>query len=184
MLCTPPAFILSQDQTLENIVYLSPSFLGAKSYFRAFVALLLLLCLSSILNLNCSSLHRTFVFALYLSLCCSIFNDRSLGFRLASRLRSRGDLVIISHCLPFVNTFFESFFNFFRFFSVPSETSFLGDSSYILSLSFYFVKTFLKVFTLLCKIMCQKPNIVGFYIIFNSVAPHSLQSAAPITVPN
>ena len=119
MLCTPPAFILSQDQTLENIVYLSPSSLGAKSYFRAFVALLLLLCLSSILNLNCSSLHRTFVFALYLSLCCSIFNDRSLGFRLASRLRSRGDLAIISHYFPLVNTFFKSFFNFFLSHSQP-----------------------------------------------------------------
>ena len=132
MLCTPPAFILSQDQTLENIVYLSPSFLGAKSYFRAFVALLLLLCLSSILNLNCSSLHRTFVFALYLSLCCSIFNDRSLGFRLASRLRSRGDLVIISHRLPFVNTFFESFLNFFRvFFKGLFEDSFARLEYYI-----------------------------------------------------
>ena len=92
---------------------------GVKTYSRAFVALLLLLCLSSILNLNCSSLHRTFVFALYLSLCCSIFNDRSLGFRLASRLRSRGDLVIISHRLPFVNTFFKTFLSFFRFFSNP-----------------------------------------------------------------
>ena len=83
VLCTPPAFILSQDQTLENIVsyHRSPD---AKTYSRAFVALLLFVWVVFLI-LNCSSLLRTFVFALYFSLRCSIFNDR-FDFALAPSL--------------------------------------------------------------------------------------------------
>ena len=146
MLCTPPAFILSQDQTLENIVYLSPSYLGAKSYFRAFVALLLLLCLSSILNLNCSSLHRTLcLLCTYLFVVQFSMTVRSaFASLLASALAAT--LLLYHTAFPLSIPFLKVFSTFFGFFSVPSETSFLGDSSYILSLSFYFVKTFLKVF--------------------------------------
>ena len=61
-----------------------------------------------------------FVFALYLSLCCSIFNDRLTQLSPRLRLRSRGDLSIISHCLLFVNTFFKTFLSFFRYFLFPS----------------------------------------------------------------
>ena len=87
-----------------------------QSYFRAFVALLLLFELY-FNSLNCRDSTSHFLFALYLSLCCSIFNDRFAVPRSYSRYLSRGDSTIISHRSRFVNTFFKSFFTFFRVFS-------------------------------------------------------------------
>ena len=122
VLCTPPAFILSQDQTLENIVsyHRSPD---AKIYSRAFVALLLLFEL----YLTLFRIVRVY-FALLCLLCTSLFVvqfSMTDPTRLSPRLcpRSRGDSIIISHCLPFVNTFFKTFLSFFRLFSFVSLVS-------------------------------------------------------------
>ena len=124
MLCTPPAFILSQDQTLENIVSYHPKVL--KSYSRAFVALLLLLCLSSISQFELFEFTSHFVFALYFSLRCSIFNDRFVS----ASLFSRGDLNIISQRFSFVNTFFH----FFCIFLFSFQTLFIRALDYFTTL--------------------------------------------------
>ena len=94
-----------------------------QSYFRAFVALLLLFELY-FNSLNCRDSTSHFLFALYLSLCCSIFNDRFAVPRSYPRHLSRGDSTIISHRSRFVNTFFKSFFTFFRVFSFGSSRLF------------------------------------------------------------
>ena len=83
-----------------------------------------------------------FVFALYFSLCCSIFNDRSRlpqGFLAATLVLYH---TVFHLSIPFWN-FFQVFFNFF---SSSSVSTLSGDSLHIISLSFYFVKGFLKSF--------------------------------------
>ena len=86
---------------------LSPE--GVKTYSRAFVALLLLLCLSSILNLNCSSLHRTFLCLL----CTFLFVVQfSMTVRLRLFLR-RLEYYITSN--SYCQHFFSFFLHFFAF---------------------------------------------------------------------
>ena len=125
-----------------------------KSYSRAFVALLLLLCLSSILILNCSSLLRTFVFALYFSLRCSIFNDRF------ARLSPRSPPPLSRRPCYYITPFFPCqylFQNFFKFFlssfQVLSGATALVFYHFIFILSSVFLK-FLH-FCALLYIYCQ-----------------------------
>ena len=100
-----------------------------------------------LLNLNCSSILRTFLCLLCTYLFVVQFSMTVwLSSRLVFRLRSRGDLDIISHCLPFVNTFLKLFLSFFKLFLSSSVSSLLGDSFDIISLSFPFVNTFFKLF--------------------------------------
>ena len=100
-----------------------------------------------LLNLNCSSILRTFLCLLCTYLFVVQFSMTVwLSSRLVFRLRSRGDLSIISHCFPFVNTFLKLFSSFFKLFLSPSVSSLLGDSLYILPPFFIFVKGFLKSF--------------------------------------
>ena len=109
---------------------------GAKIYSRAFVALLLfVLSFFFTLRIVRDSTSHFLVFALYLSLCCSIFNDRSfrrLHFRAATRL--------LYHAAFTLSILFSKLFSSF----FPSTLS--GDSSTILSLYIYLVKWFLKIF--------------------------------------
>ena len=119
VLCTPPAFILSQDQTLDQLYQI---ILPDASISRACLSLFAYFCLSSILfriTRSCFTQLTVFfirLFALYLSLCCSIFNDRSLPALANS-------FAIISQPFPFVNPFF-SLFHFFIFLSCElSEAS-------------------------------------------------------------
>ena len=118
VLCTPPAFILSQDQTLEKIVFETELTSCLKS-FRAWFALLLCLSSNSLelyFSLELLRFFRTYFnfklslksFALYFISYCSIFNDR-LSFAV-----SRADLFIISHSFRFVKRFLKSFLNFFQ----------------------------------------------------------------------
>ena len=121
MLCTPPAFILSQDQTLECLYLILPK--KGQILIRAW--LLFTFCLSSISLRIFEFRSRTHTWIspcsmLVLSSCCSIFNDR---FSLRSLRRS----TIISHRQPLVNPFFEIFSNFFDFFEeCPQSLDFIG----------------------------------------------------------
>ena len=108
MLCTPPAFILSQDQTLEIII----SYLGLPSYnlfelfflsFSYFVEYI-----NSWVSKN-SSLTRL-VFRTYNLLCTYLL---LFNFQWPLLSLFRDSLVIIPHSFPFVNTFFKLFSKFF-----------------------------------------------------------------------
>ena len=98
MLCTPPAFILSQDQTLEIII----SYLGSPSYNLSSYSFLASLTLLSIYN----SYRRDLVFRT--SQC---FVQSLLLFNFQWPFASlfplgRDSLSIIPHSTPFVKSFF------------------------------------------------------------------------------
>ena len=105
VLCTPPAFILSQDQTLELIVLkslLQEVFQSVRAFFLSFFYF----CLSSILFQNFTrSFFRTILFSLCTSSisCCSIFNDQ---FRCPSKYTA---LLLYHKHLSFVKYFFPLF---------------------------------------------------------------------------
>ena len=107
VLCTPPAFILSQDQTLEQIVY-SLS-LDSRYLIRAIYSSFLLL-FRVVFSLG---FFDRFFFALAFLLCtfffcCSIVKFQSLTLRVSCP-RFRVSLSIISLLFLLVNTFFEIF---------------------------------------------------------------------------
>ena len=109
MLCTPPAFILSQDQTLEIIVLKHRSLCDPISLLSSLALSFFYFLLSSILI--CKNFRDPFqAFRFVLLSCCSIFKDH-FGQPL-----SRADLSIIPHLIRFVNTFFKSFSGFFKVF--------------------------------------------------------------------
>ena len=140
MLCTPPAFILSQDQTLEKIIsylsYLSYNLFSSYSFLASFT----LLSIYNSFDEIC-----TLLFALYLSLV--------VQFSMTVRRLFRDSFVIIPHLLPFVNTFFKTFLSFFRgffkallvkYFLVPSRrpqysTTFAPFCQYLFAKFFGFV---------------------------------------------
>ena len=106
VLCTPPAFILSQDQTLKQIVYhsskelwnlsLSYFVLASFTFFKRVVSLWFWQILySHLLFLLCTSIF-----------CCSIVKFQSAHPFCVS-------LSIISLLSRFVNRFLKSFSNFF-----------------------------------------------------------------------
>ena len=152
MLCTPPAFILSQDQTLECFV-LSRS-LKRYNHLRAFSLLFYFyfVCVFSLEFVRV--LLRTFVFALYFSqadsLCFvvqfSMTGACSFPSGAVSVLR-RLDYYITSH--PACQAFFSNFFGLFfaPFLALPrplrSLSQALPDSSHIIPLFFPFVNTIL-----------------------------------------
>ena len=108
MLCTPPAFILSQDQTLECLYLILPK--KGQILIRAW--LLFTFCLSSIslriFEFRSHTIHESLhVQCLYFPL---VVQFSMTDFLLRSLRRS----TIISQWNPFVNTFFEIFFNFFQ----------------------------------------------------------------------
>ena len=86
---------------------------GVNLYLRAFVALLLfVLSLFSLRIVRDSTSHFLCLLCTYLFVVQFSMTVRSAS-RPRSRLRSRGDSIIISHCLLFVNTFFQTFLKFF-----------------------------------------------------------------------
>ena len=105
MLCTPPAFILSQDQTLEIIVLKHNLSAVIQSLLSSSALSFFYFCLSSILFVRISEI-RFKLFALYFSLVVQFS-------RIICR-RSCVDLSIIPLSFSLVNTFSESFFNFFQ----------------------------------------------------------------------
>ena len=118
VLGTPPAFILSQDQTLEQIVFkpFPVSILVVELvwlfYFFEYVHESVIDSRISFLQRN-SRFFRTKLFACTLISCCSIINDLCEVF-LASRVLR--DLFIISHSLRFVKGFLKSFLKTFSWF--------------------------------------------------------------------
>ncbi len=124
VLCTPPAFILSQDQTLDNLFILRLSAVDTfyRALFRSLTLLSSLRSLRSNLFLRISGSHKFFrrtasrqrvVFPF--CFCCSFFNVP------VRRPRSPADsLNILPHAPHFVNTFFQLFSLFFRRVSTAS----------------------------------------------------------------
>ena len=108
MLCTPPAFILSQDQTLEIIIsYLSlPSYNLFELFFLSFSYFVEYI--NSWVSKN-SSLTRL-VFRTYNLLCTYLL---LFNFQWPLPSLFRDSLVIIPHSSLFVNTFFKLFSKFF-----------------------------------------------------------------------
>ena len=132
MLGTPPAFILSQDQTLE--IFYIQSFRTTYQFFRASVLLFYFFVrvLFSLWNREFLALQFTisclllyFVLSLALiylyMMCCSIFKDQILGGLIVFRAALLADsLYIIPLVFTFVNRFFKTFLSFFKLFSSPS----------------------------------------------------------------
>ena len=88
---------------------------GVKIYFRAFVALLLFVSSSFLVRIvRDSTSHFLCLLCTYLFVVQFSMTVRSAS-QPRSRLRSRGDSIIISHRLDFVNSFFH-FFIVFLFF--------------------------------------------------------------------
>ena len=108
MLCTPPAFILSQDQTLEIIVLKHNLSAVVQSLLSSSALSFFYFCLSSILFVRISEI-RFKLFALYFSLVVQFS-------RIICR-RSCVDLSIIPLSFSLVNTFSKSFSTFFKVFS-------------------------------------------------------------------
>ena len=133
MLCTPPAFILSQDQTLEIMVLKHSSHCDPISLLSSLALSFFYFCLSSILILRISEI-RFKLFALYFSLV--------VQFSRIIRPRSRGDSAIIPHPFPFVNTFFKTFLLFSRFFRGFRGSRLLADSFDIITSNPSFVNIF------------------------------------------
>ena len=110
MLCTPPAFILSQDQTLKQIVYLPPKWLDSvwAIYLSFFYFLELCyftlsfwqICISHLLNLLCTSIF-----------CCSIVKVQSLSLAYARACLLYHSLFCLSRgFLKLFQVFSTSFF--------------------------------------------------------------------------
>ena len=137
MLCTPPAFILSQDQTLE-IIILYLSLAAQLTIFRAIFILASLTCLS-IYNSLTRFVFRTY-YALYFSLV--------VQFSMTVRCLFFGSLSIIPHRSSLVNTFFQSFFEFFSTrFSLRLSLASLRQLEYYITLLFE-CQVFFEIFSL------------------------------------
>ena len=104
MLCTPPAFILSQDQTLE-IILLYLAFASLQSFLSS-CFLLASLTLLSIYN-SLTRMYFALLFCFVLLSCCSIFNDHPSAFL-------RTALLLYHNHSPLSIPFFKLFSNFFK----------------------------------------------------------------------
>ena len=145
MLCTPPAFILSQDQTLKQIVYPPPKWLDSvwAIYLSFFYFLELCYSLfltdlySHLLNLLCTSIF-----------CCSIVKFQSLTAFARAATRLRESLSIIPQPFRFVKRFFKTFLSFFQALFVAvaflAATRLLYHNSFRLSIGF---RKFLEFFS-------------------------------------
>ena len=149
VLCTPPAFILSQDQTLKQIVYPPPKWLDSvwAIYLSFFYFLELCYSLfltdlySHLLNLLCTSIF-----------CCSIVKFQSLITYARAATRFRESLSIIPQPFRFVKRFFKTFLSFFQALFVTvaflAATRLLYHNSFRLSIGFWkFLKKFFKPFS-------------------------------------
>ena len=104
MLSTPPAFILSQDQTLLLIV--CPVKINSS-------CLIFPVLLGFVLNSSRTQGRFSFAFVLWIFRVCVLFN---LQFSRFCAVVFLGDsLFIISCCFRFVNNFFQVFFKLFCF---------------------------------------------------------------------
>ena len=112
MLCTPPAFILSQDQTLEIIVskHRSSGSVIQSLCFRVLLLAFFYFCLSSILvRIVRDPFAHTFICFVLLS-CCSIFKDHSPPLSRRPLKYTTSSPV----CQYLFKTFFKFFQGFFR----------------------------------------------------------------------
>ena len=113
VLCTPPAFILSQDQTLDIFIYYlapqSPIKPHNLSAIESCSQLLYYFFKSCVLFSKFYEIrsHTYFRICLYFSSCCSVFKDQNSP--------SQGSSIIIPLPNPFVKTFFQFFWIFFVF---------------------------------------------------------------------
>ena len=108
VLCTPPAFILSQDQTLEQIVYSLSS--DSRYLIRAIYSSFLLL-FRVVFSLG---FFDRFFFALAFLLCTFFFCCSIVKFQFFCR-RFRDSFIILPLYLIFVKHFFQLFFIFYVF---------------------------------------------------------------------
>ena len=112
MLCTPPAFILSQDQTLEIIVLKHPE--GWFNLLSSLALSFFYFCLSSILI--CKNFRDPFQAVRFVLLsCCSIFKDHS-------STRFRASTFLLYHFVPRLSSLFSKLFS--TFFKVAQALSF------------------------------------------------------------
>ncbi len=106
VLCTPPALILSQDQTLEIMVSKRPGEGPIKSISSLIAHLLFFrvcISLSELSRCSAQSTHFRVYFLLHTYLLLFNFQGPFIA------ALSRGDFAIIPHPKPFVNRFFKSF---------------------------------------------------------------------------
>ena len=162
MLCTPPAFILSQDQTLYELLLIRPKgrlilFCSAYLKFKRNQRVPYISCDTYVYNL------------LLCTLCCSVFNVRS-------RYSPLGDsFAIIPQLFPFVNRFFKLFSSFFAVFllalRLPSRLAYINIQKAICQPYFRKKIVFLYIFAKILKKAC-------FFVYF-PVYCQCLQSRCP-----
>ena len=156
VLCTPPALILSQDQTLEIMVSKRLGEESIKSISSLIAHLLFFRVCISLSELSRCSAQSTHisrcVLCFILISYCSIFKDRS-----ATSI-SRGDLFIIPHQFALVNRFLKLFSkNFFDF-----------DLAAVLYHRFFAAVAYYITFTFLCQ-----PLFFNFFEVFCIIFRHS-----------
>ena len=150
MLSTPPAFILSQDQTLMLKVLIQPEYLAFLNQKQVPTGILIQVLLflrfallkavrSSFDDLNYSLMNLSRLFTVQLSMFFVLLSCDSL--------------IILSNCCSFVKHFF--------IFLNPVSSSLSCDSLFILSKCFSFVKNFF-VFFCTSVLRQKKAQGVGF----------------------
>ena len=111
MLCTPPAFILSQDQTLDKLYIKLESLLSCIEYLFFLLMLFYFFVRVFIFSLE---LTRHFLTSQFF---CTLFSYLLFNFQgPLCTLALRECLNNISQLFRFVNTFFQFFSTFFSFF--------------------------------------------------------------------
>ena len=158
VLSTPPAFILSQNQTLE-LIGIKPILkdLRTEALSRLFFShYLCWLCFVVLMYFKV--IDRNFLSNLNLKEFISFYSIFNLRFRTSVRCSLRGSSFILSHWFLFVKRFsevFQIFWSFlnFIFYLKGLNLNFFSDellfraSSFIISHWFLFVKRFSEVFS-------------------------------------
>ena len=103
MLGTPPAFVLSQDQTLKKL-YLKSEDL--KSFFESFALANFTQEFSLAVFNRSKTLKQSIIIVQGVIVCLTLFNLQGTGAHAVS-------LLILTHQFPFVKNFFLLFSNFF-----------------------------------------------------------------------
>ena len=111
----PPAFVLSQDQTLKTIV--SKSLATFKSSFEHFLWLYLRFRISFLSVLSLCNVFKKYNLLKVITGMMSFFIIALFNFQdplsIPTKFLSFSDLIIISHCFLFVKSFFRFFSNLF-----------------------------------------------------------------------
>ena len=160
MLCTPPAFILSQDQTLEIIVLKHQGLPRWSNLLSSLALSFFYFCLSSILILRISEIRFKLLFALYFSLVVQF--SRIISPPLLRQLEYYTTFLRL--CQYLSQKFFHLFSGFFKAEDLRQALLF-GESLYILSQSLLFVNSFFQknwVFSIFFKSNREK----SVYLIF------------------